>query len=167
MQQLRSLEPHARPHNIFGPMEVPEDVEESIATGMRDRECVLRVLRQSARLPRTRDPRRDDAVPRPRRYFIFPGIKLGRPLSDMTLSKLVRAMGYDCVPHGFRASFKTWAEQDTDHPTVRVLRPKLSFHCDGPSAPHELSALRQKRTSVRGRRRTTNQSQVQLSTTPS
>ena len=52
--------------------------------------------------------------------FIFPGMKHGRPLSDMTLSTLVRAMGYACVPHGFRASFKTWAEQETDYPNVVI-----------------------------------------------
>ena len=52
--------------------------------------------------------------------FIFPGVKSGRPLSDMTLSALVRAMGFNCVPHGFRAGFKTWAEQETDFPNVVI-----------------------------------------------
>ena len=37
-------------------------------------------------------------------------------LSDMTLSKYLRSsMGVDATVHGFRASFKTWAEQETDH----------------------------------------------------
>lgn len=52
--------------------------------------------------------------------FIFPGVKRGRSLSDMTLSKLVKAMDYDCVPHGFRASFKTWAEEKTDHANATI-----------------------------------------------
>jgi integrase len=51
---------------------------------------------------------------------IFPGIRYGQPLSDMTLSKLVKLMGYDCVPHGFRATFKTWAEEETDHANATI-----------------------------------------------
>jgi integrase len=50
---------------------------------------------------------------------IFPGTQ-GQPLSDMTLSQLVRAMRFDCVPHGFRATFKTWAEETTDHANVVI-----------------------------------------------
>lgn len=34
--------------------------------------------------------------------FIFPGTKHGRPLSDMTLSKLVKELGFDADVHGFR-----------------------------------------------------------------
>jgi integrase len=51
--------------------------------------------------------------------YVFPGSK-GIGLSDMTLSKLIRSMGYDVVPHGFRASFKTWAEQESNHPNVVI-----------------------------------------------
>lgn len=40
--------------------------------------------------------------------LIFPGDK-GKPLSDATFGKLLRGVGLDCVPHGFRASFRTWA----------------------------------------------------------
>ena len=32
----------------------------------------------------------------------------GRPLSDATLSKLVREQGIQAVPHGFRSSFRDW-----------------------------------------------------------
>jgi integrase len=52
--------------------------------------------------------------------LIFPGTRRGRTLNDMTLSKLVRAMGYDATVHGFRAGFKTWAEQETDHANVVI-----------------------------------------------
>jgi integrase len=51
---------------------------------------------------------------------VFPGIRFGQPLSDMTLSKLVKLMGFDCVPHGFRATFKTWAEEETDHANATI-----------------------------------------------
>ena len=47
--------------------------------------------------------------------YVFPGTKSGRPLSDMTLSALVRRMGYRCVPHGFRSTFKTFCEERTNH----------------------------------------------------
>lgn len=52
--------------------------------------------------------------------YLFPGAKHARPLSDLTLSKLVHAMGFEVTVHGFRASFKTWAEQETDHPNVVI-----------------------------------------------
>lgn len=58
--------------------------------------------------------------------YVFPGGRIGRPLSDMGLSMLVRGMACDglapgepprwrdiegrpVVPHGFRSSFKGWA----------------------------------------------------------
>ena len=58
--------------------------------------------------------------------YVFPGGRIGRPLSDMALSMLVRGMacdgltegepprwrdieGHPVVPHGFRTSFKGWA----------------------------------------------------------
>jgi integrase len=44
--------------------------------------------------------------------LIFPGAS-GGPLSDMTLSSVLRRMGLDAVPHGFRATFKTWASECT------------------------------------------------------
>jgi integrase len=53
--------------------------------------------------------------------FVFPGIKLGHPLSDMTLTALLRSMGYETITcHGFRASFKTWAEEKSAHANVVI-----------------------------------------------
>ena len=34
--------------------------------------------------------------------LVFPS-RSGRPLSDMTHRKLLRTLGVDCVPHGFRS----------------------------------------------------------------
>lgn len=48
--------------------------------------------------------------------LVFPGTKYGKPLSDMTLSKLTKALGYDVDVHGFRTSFKTWAQERTNTP---------------------------------------------------
>ena len=48
--------------------------------------------------------------------LIFPGARHGRPLSDMTLSKLVKSLGFEADIHGFRTSFRTWAQEQTNFP---------------------------------------------------
>ncbi len=48
--------------------------------------------------------------------LVFPGTKLGKPLSDMTLSKLVKELGFNADVHGFRTSFRTWAQERTNYP---------------------------------------------------
>ena len=48
--------------------------------------------------------------------LIFPGAQEGKPLSDMTISKLMRELGLDAVPHGFRSSFRDWAVECTNAP---------------------------------------------------
>ena len=40
----------------------------------------------------------------------------GKPLSDMTLSKLIKELGIAAVPHGFRSSFRDWAAERTNTP---------------------------------------------------
>ena len=47
--------------------------------------------------------------------LVFPSWT-GRPLSDMTHRKLLRTLDIDCVPHGFRSSFRDWAAEKTDAP---------------------------------------------------
>ena len=39
--------------------------------------------------------------------LVFPGAT-GRPMSDSTVSKLLRENEIGCVPHGFRSSFRSW-----------------------------------------------------------
>ena len=46
--------------------------------------------------------------------YIFPGRNQGRPLSDMTLSKLTKELGFPVDVHGFRTSFRTWAQERTN-----------------------------------------------------
>ena len=48
--------------------------------------------------------------------LVFPGTQSGKPLSDMTLSKLVKELGFDADVHGFRTSFRTWAQERTNYP---------------------------------------------------
>ena len=48
--------------------------------------------------------------------LVFPGTRVGKPLSDMTLSKLMRDLNIDAVPHGFRSSFRDWAAERANAP---------------------------------------------------
>ena len=48
--------------------------------------------------------------------YVFPGTVAGKPLSDVTLSKLLRELGIAAVPHGFRSSFRDWAGEKTNFP---------------------------------------------------
>lgn len=48
--------------------------------------------------------------------LVFPGTKDTKPLSAMTLSKLMKDLGIEAVPHGFRSSFRDWAGETTAHP---------------------------------------------------
>ena len=47
--------------------------------------------------------------------LVFPSPR-GKVLSDMTLSKLIRELGIQAVPHGFRSSFRDWAAECSDAP---------------------------------------------------
>lgn len=53
------------------------------------------------------------------RKLVFPSPR-GKPLSDMTLSKLLKEQGVQAVPHGFRSSFRDRAAEETNHPRVVV-----------------------------------------------
>lgn len=48
--------------------------------------------------------------------LVFPGTIKDRPLSDATLSKLLKDLKLDAVPHGLRSSFRDWAGEMTNFP---------------------------------------------------
>ena len=48
--------------------------------------------------------------------LVFPGVKRGKPLSDMTLTKAMRDMGREETPHGFRSTFRDWIAEQTTWP---------------------------------------------------
>ena len=53
--------------------------------------------------------------------LVFPSpLKLGTPMSDMTLTKILRSVGLAerATVHGFRSSFKNWTLEQTDTPWV-------------------------------------------------
>ncbi len=46
--------------------------------------------------------------------YVFPGLRKGKPLSNMAMLKLLERMKRDeFTPHGFRSSFKDWATEKT------------------------------------------------------
>lgn len=48
---------------------------------------------------------------------IFPGAKQGKPLSDMSLTAVLKRMGRnDLTAHGFRSTFRDWASETTTFP---------------------------------------------------
>jgi len=38
----------------------------------------------------------------------------GKAMSDATMSRFMEREGYEARPHGFRGTFRTWAEEGTD-----------------------------------------------------
>jgi integrase len=58
--------------------------------------------------------KRAQAYREARSQLVFPGQRGGKPLSDMTLTKICRDAGIDAVPHGFRSSFRDWVAEETD-----------------------------------------------------
>jgi integrase len=47
--------------------------------------------------------------------WVFPGLR-DKPLSDMTLSAVLRRMKVDAVPHGSRSTFRDWVAEETGYP---------------------------------------------------
>jgi len=47
--------------------------------------------------------------------LVFPSTT-GKPLSNMTLSKLLKDLKIPAVPHGFRSSFRDWGQECTNAP---------------------------------------------------
>lgn len=51
------------------------------------------------------------------RSLVFPGARGDAPMSDMTLTKLLREMKEDVTAHGFRSAFRDWVSEETNHPS--------------------------------------------------
>lgn len=67
----------------------------------------VKVLEEARKLARKPDD--PDAL-------VFEGAKPGRPMSDMTLTMLLRRLNTACTAHGFRSSFRDWAAETTNFP---------------------------------------------------
>ncbi|MXO58164.1 tyrosine-type recombinase/integrase [Altererythrobacter salegens] len=79
--------------------------------------------------------------------WIFPG-PTGKPMSDSTFSKLLRELRVGCVPHGFRASFRMWASEQTNHAREVVEFALAHVIKDKAEAAYARSDLLEKRRSI-------------------
>jgi integrase len=80
--------------------------------------------------------------------FVFPGARAGKPLSDMSLTAVMRRMGVDAVPHGFRASFSSWCASSTAYP-MEVREMALAHAIgNGTVAAYQRSDLFEKRRNL-------------------
>lgn len=53
--------------------------------------------------------------------YVFPGMKAGKPLSDMSLTAVLRRMDRNEITvHGFRSTFRDWAAESTAYPSEMV-----------------------------------------------
>lgn len=48
--------------------------------------------------------------------YIFPGVRSGKPMSDMSLTMLLRRLHKGVTVHGFRSAFRDWAAEVTHFP---------------------------------------------------
>jgi len=96
--------------------------------------------------------------------LIFPGARPGRPITDMTMSAVMRRMnadrprgapppwrdpdGREAVPHGFRSAFSTWV--DDVHPAEREAAERQLAHevANRVSAAYRRSDLLERRVSL-------------------
>lgn len=78
--------------------------------------------------------------------LIFPS-GTGKPLSDMTLSKLVKELGIAAVPHGYRSSFRDWAGE-SNHPHDAVELALAHWPKDRAEAAYARSDLLEKRKKI-------------------
>jgi len=77
--------------------------------------------------------------------LVFPGSKRGKALSDMTLSKLVKELGFEADVHGFRTSFRTWAQEKTNFPREVAEAALAHVNADKVEAAYARSDVFEKR----------------------
>lgn len=61
--------------------------------------------------------------------LLFPAPR-GGPMSDATMARFMERSGYEARPHGFRATFRTWVEEQTETP-YEVKEACLGHMVDG------------------------------------
>lgn len=107
----------ARSGEVRGATWAEIDLNQKIWTIPADRmkagkEHVIPLSEPASRILKAAEPFRG----RKKDAFIFPG-KPGKPLSDMTLTKVLRDTGQAHITvHGFRSSFRDWAAEQTATP---------------------------------------------------
>jgi integrase len=69
----------------------------------------------------------------------------GMMLSDMTLTKVLKDMGHPVTQHGFRATFRTWAQDHTSYPEEVCELALAHVNSDATRAAYARSELLDKR----------------------
>lgn len=92
----------------------------------------------------------DQMGQRGKSVYVFPGLPK-KPLSNMSLSMLLRRMGESVTVHGFRTSFRTWCS-DIDHAEFEVAESALSHLVgDATSRSYNRTDLLERRRPVMAR----------------
>ncbi|WP_376873325.1 tyrosine-type recombinase/integrase [Albirhodobacter sp. R86504] len=79
--------------------------------------------------------------------LVFPSARFGRPLSDATMSKLIKSLGFQVDIHGFRSSFRVCTQencQGSREVAEAALAHQLTNKTEAAYARSELFALRRK-----------------------
>jgi len=77
--------------------------------------------------------------------LVFPGQRRGKPLSDMTLLKVLRDMGRAETTHGFRSSFRTWVAEETSWPREIAEAAIAHVNKDKTEAAYQRGSMLEKR----------------------
>jgi len=77
--------------------------------------------------------------------LVFPGQRRGKPLSDMTLLKVLRDMGRTETTHGFRSSFRTWVAEETHWPREIAEAAIAHVNKDKTEAAYQRGSMLEKR----------------------
>lgn len=81
--------------------------------------------------------------------YIFPGVRYGSPLSDMSLTAVLRRMDrHDITVHGFRSTFRMWAAEATAYPREVCEHALAHSLPDKVEAAYQRSDLFVKRTAL-------------------
>jgi integrase len=80
--------------------------------------------------------------------LVFPGTKRGSALSDMTLTKVLRDMEVNAVPHGFRSTFRDWVAEQTNFPADLAEAALAHVIADKTVAAYQRGTMLEKRRTL-------------------
>lgn len=105
---ILTIGPRSKPVRFFSLDQVQEDVwtvPGGEMKGAKDKTPDFRIPLSTEALKVI-----EDAKPLSGDVLLFPGSKPDKPISDMTMGKYMKDRGLDARPHGFRSSFREWAD---------------------------------------------------------
>ena len=80
--------------------------------------------------------------------YIFEGTKPNKPLSENTFNKLMKDLDLEVHAHGFRTSFRTWAQEKTNYPREIAEAALAHSLTDKAEAAYARSDLLEKRAEM-------------------